>query len=88
MANFLQKLLIFFRIKKPKQQIEKGFYRHFKGHVYEVIAVAKHSEDLQEMVVYVSTINPEDIWVRPAYMFLEQITRDGKTFTRFERVES
>ena len=68
--------------------IEKGIYRHFKGHVYEVTAIARHSESLEELVIYVSTDNPSDVWARPASMFLDTVERDGKTFPRFSRVDS
>lgn len=67
-------------------QVKKGIYRHFKGHVYRVIGIAKHSETLEEMVVYVNAENEDDVWLRPVPMFLETITKDGKTFPRFEFV--
>jgi len=67
-----------------KINIPKGIYKHFKGHVYKVIGIAKHSETLEEQVVYVSISDPNDIWVRPATMFLDMIERDGKRFQRFE----
>lgn len=38
-------------------------YRHFKGHIYKVIAIAKDSEDLSLKVVY-QNISNNDIWVR------------------------
>jgi len=64
--------------------IPKGIYKHFKGHVYKVIGIAKHSETLEEQVVYASISDETDIWVRPATMFLDVIERDGKQFQRFE----
>ena len=64
--------------------IPKGIYKHFKGHVYKVIGIAKHSETLEEQVVYVSISDNTDIWVRPANMFLDMVERDGKQFQRFE----
>lgn len=64
--------------------IPKGIYKHFKGHVYKVIGIAKHSETLEEQVVYVSISDSTDIWVRPANMFLDMVERDGKQFQRFE----
>ena len=67
--------------------MKKGIYRHFKGNMYEVLAVAKHSETLEEMVVYKALYGEEDIWVRPASMWDEEIERDGKKFKRFELVE-
>ncbi len=68
--------------------IEPGRYRHFKGNEYEVIAIAKHSETLEEMVVYKALYGEQGIWVRPARMWEEEITREGKTYRRFERIEA
>ncbi len=66
--------------------IELGKYRHFKGNEYEVIAIARHSETLEEMVVYRDLKNKEKVWVRPSSMWNETVERDGKTFKRFEKV--
>ena len=63
--------------------IKKGRYRHFKGMEYEVLGVAKHSETLEEMVVYRALYGEGDIWVRPAAMWNETVEREGKTFQRF-----
>lgn len=60
-----------------------GKYRHFKGKEYEVLAVAKHSETLEEMVVYRALYGAGDVWVRPLAMFEEQVEKDGKVFPRF-----
>lgn len=67
--------------------IQLGKYRHFKGNEYEVIALAKHSETEEDMVVYRALYGEYGIWVRPASMWQEEITRDGKTFKRFEKIE-
>ena len=64
-------------------EIKLGKYRHFKGNEYEVLAVAKHSETLEEMVVYRALYGDGGIWVRPAAMWNEMVTREGKTFPRF-----
>ena len=64
-------------------EIKKGKYRHFKGNEYEVIEIAKHSETLEEMVVYKALYGEGGIWVRPASMWNETVERDGKTFKRF-----
>ena len=64
----------------------KGKYRHFKGGIYEVVCIAKHSETLEEMVVYRNVSEPQKVWVRPLSMWDEEITRDGKTFKRFEYI--
>ncbi len=67
-------------------QIKKGKYRHFKGNMYEVIGTAKHSETLEEMVVYRALYGDGELWVRPAAMWDEQIQREGKVFRRFEYI--
>lgn len=67
--------------------IATGKYRHFKGNEYEVLYIAKHSETLEDMVVYRALYGEHGIWVRPASMWDEIITRDGKTFKRFEKIE-
>ena len=64
--------------------IKLGKYRHFKGNEYEVIAIAKHSETLEETVVYKALYGDGGYWVRPASMWNETLTREGKTFKRFE----
>ena len=65
-------------------EINTGKYRHFKGNEYEVVAIAKHSETLEEMVVYKALYGDGGYWVRPASMWNETVTREGKTFKRFE----
>lgn len=67
--------------------MKKGVYRHFKGNLYEVIGVARHSETLQEMVVYKALYGEGDMWVRPSDMWDEVIERDGKLIKRFELIE-
>lgn len=64
--------------------IKKGRYRHFKGGEYRVVGVARHSETLEEMVVYEALYGEGGLWVRPASMWNEEIERDGKKFRRFE----
>jgi hypothetical protein len=64
-------------------EIKLGKYRHFKGNEYEVIGIAKHSEDLSPMVVYRALYGEGGLWVRPAHMWNETVERDGKVFQRF-----
>ena len=63
--------------------IRPGRYRHFKGNEYEVIGTARHSETLEEMVIYRALYGEFGLWVRPAAMWNEIVERDGKTFRRF-----
>ncbi|GIV44799.1 MAG: hypothetical protein KatS3mg035_1922 [Bacteroidia bacterium] len=69
--------------------IKKGKYRHYKGKEYEVIGIARHSETLEELVVYKALYQTEgeNLWVRPLKMFTEEITIDGITLKRFEFIE-
>ena len=68
--------------------IQPGLYRHYKGKIYEVIGTARHSESLEELVVYKATYQPEgeNLWVRPAAMFLETVMIDGAERKRFEKL--
>jgi len=68
--------------------IELGLYKHYKGNIYEVIGVAKHSETIEEMVVYKATYQAEgqNLWVRPLKLFLETIIVNGQIIKRFEKI--
>ena len=67
-------------------EIKLGKYRHFKGNEYEVVAVGKHSETLEDYVIYRALYGEGGFWVRPLSMFLELVERDGKKFSRFEYI--
>ncbi len=60
-----------------------GLYRHYKGDLYQVMGIARHSESLEEMVVYRALYNDFGIWVRPKAMFSESIMLDNKLTPRF-----
>ena len=66
---------------------EKGIYRHYKGNLYELIDVANHSETLEKMVVYRALYGDKELWVRPATMWDETVSVDGKDVKRFELVK-
>ena len=68
------------------QTILPGRYRHFKGNEYEVLYIARHSETEEPLVVYRALYGEQGIWGRPAAMWNEEITRDGKTYKRFEKI--
>lgn len=61
-------------------------YRHFKGNEYLVLHIAKHSETLEDMVVYQALYGEFGIWIRPLDMFLEQVERDGLMMDRFKEI--
>lgn len=67
-------------------KIETGCYRHYKGNEYEVLALAKHSETLEDMVIYRDLHHPEKVWARPAAMWNDVVTVDGKAVKRFEKM--
>jgi len=52
-------------------------YKHYKGNIYKIIAFAKHSETMEEMIVYQSIKN-NDIWVRPKKMWNEIVNENGE----------
>jgi hypothetical protein len=64
-----------------------GIYKHYKGNLYKVIGVAKHSETLEELVVYEALYGERGLWVRPKAMFLETVEIDGAQVPRFTHIE-
>lgn len=63
--------------------LEPGPYRHYKGNDYTVLGIARHSETLEELVVYRAEYGGRGLWVRPLEMFLESVQVDGETRQRF-----
>ncbi len=66
--------------------IATGLYRHYKGGRYEVVGVVRHSESLEEMVLYRALYGENGLWVRPRAMFAEQVEVGGAWVDRFARV--
>jgi hypothetical protein len=68
--------------------LKPGKYQHSKGPYYEVIGTARHSETLEELVVYKALYQPEgeNLWVRPLKLFTETVKVDGKAVPRFAYV--
>jgi hypothetical protein len=67
--------------------MKSGKYLHSKtGNFYQVLGIAKHSETLEELVVYEALYeNPEGkLWVRPKVMFLEEVEINGNRVPRFK----
>ena len=72
--------------KEAVKTIPPGRYRHFKGNEYEVVGIARHSETEEPMVVYRALYGEGGIWVRPASMWNEVVTRIGKSYTKRKQV--
>ena len=68
-------------------EIKLGIYRHYKGNTYKVLYIAKHSETLEDMVIYQDVNAPDKIGARPASMWNDDVEIDDKTVKRFELVE-
>ena len=66
---------------------QPGRYRHYKGNEYRVLHLARHSETLEPLVVYQALYGEHGIWVRPAGMFAETVTVDGRRLPRFARIK-
>lgn len=71
--------------------MEYGIYRHYKNKLYLVIGVGKHSETLEDLVVYQSMYEDPQfgkgaLWVRPVSNFLDMVELDGKLVPRFVKL--
>ncbi len=74
------------------EEVKLGKYQHYKGKFYEVIGIARHSETLEELVVYRALYESKEfgkdaLWVRPKKMFLENVVINGKEVPRFKFIE-
>lgn len=73
-----------------KSLVANGLYEHYKGKLYRVHGIVRHSETLEEMVLY-EALYPNELgkmWVRPARMFAESVVIDGKPVPRFRPLRS
>lgn len=70
-----------------ENSIKAGVYKHYKGNLYEVLAVARHTETEEELVVYNALYGERGTWVRPLDMFCGSVEIDGKILPRFEFIE-
>ncbi|NQU78747.1 DUF1653 domain-containing protein [Candidatus Woesearchaeota archaeon] len=72
-------------------KVKLGRYQHFKGNKYEVIGTARHSETMEELVVYKalyeSEFGKDALWARPVGMFTDTLAVDGNEVPRFRYVE-
>ena len=71
--------------------LKPGIYKHYKGNLYEVVGVARHSETMEELVVYKALYENEfgkdSLWVRPLKMFIENVEIQGRQIPRFEYIK-
>lgn len=76
-------------VKYGMSNFQTGTYQHYKGNKYLVLGVAKHSETLEDLVVYISLYENDlaSMWVRPLKMFTENVVVDGKSMPRFKKVD-
>ena len=61
-------------------------YIHYKGNPYKLLSIARHSETLEELVVYQALYGDKGIWVRPLQMFVEKVSVDGVLTPRFKQI--
>lgn len=85
---FLIRCHITFFYSIPLKYMKLWKYRHYKWSLYEIIGIAKHSETLEDMVVYKALEGSSEFWVhalrvRPLAMFQEKVMIDGKEVERF-----
>jgi hypothetical protein len=71
---------------EPSPDLPPGLYRHFKGGVYEVLGVARHSESEDEYVVYRALYGERELWVRPKGMFLDKVALAHREVPRFHYI--
>ncbi len=76
----------FIKTSLKNKMLKLGKYKHYKGKEYEVIGIARHSETLEELVVYKALYQKEgkNLWVRPLKMFIEDVEVKGMKMSRFE----
>jgi hypothetical protein len=87
-------------MKIPTKVPEKGFYYHYKhdlqkgwnDHTYEVLGIGRNTEEENSYTVIYRPLykndwmQPADYQSRPFEMFVENVTKDGKTFPRFTKI--
>jgi len=70
-----------------EHKLKIGTYEHYKGGLYSVIGIARHSETGDELVVYRAQYGDKSLWVRPCSMFVEKVKVEGVQIPRFKYIE-
>lgn len=65
------------------EEIKPGIYRHYKGNRYQVLFLARHSENEEMLVIYKALYGAGEIWARPASMWQELVNVGGMMQPRF-----
>ena len=77
-------------LQKTREEMIGHRYRHFKGGVYVVTAIAVHSETEEPLVIYKNFDDPTLVWARPLSLFTSDVDHqkypDAKQKMRFEKV--
>ena len=68
--------------------IPLGLYQHYKGNYYNVIGLCRHSETLEECVVYQALYGDYGLWVRPLPIFLSSVEVEGQNIPRFKFIHT
>ncbi|MFT3858690.1 MAG: DUF1653 domain-containing protein [Aquabacterium sp.] len=71
----------------PLPPIEVGLYQHYKGPLYKVLGISRHSETLEPLVIYHPLEGDTSLWVRPWAMFTGTVEVDGQTVPRFKHLD-
>jgi len=69
---------------RKDKNIKRGIYKHYKGNLYEVLDIGKHSETEELMVIYRTLYGETNTWIRPYVMFVETVKVEEKIVKRFE----
>ncbi len=64
--------------------ISPGLYKHYKGNLYQVLGISRHSETLEEMIIYQALYGDYALWVRPKALFMDKVLVDATLVPRFE----
>ncbi len=68
--------------------VHPGLYQHFRGNLYQVIGISRHSETLEEHVVYQALYGDFGLWIRPIHMFEETVEYNKKMVPRFKFINA
>lgn len=65
-----------------------GIYQHYNGKLYHAMGICRHSETLEEMVVYRALYDDYGVWVRPEKMFYETVLVNEVSVPRFKFIKT